>query len=137
MARDNRPGSVRSYAYDQLRWWQTVGVEWDKVTPAEVRDLVLWLKQATKPRTAARTTSAATTGRFNLVTRKRHLGDQYEPSTIRHSNALLRSFYRFWIDDVGAGLLINPVPLDGGGAGRTRTTTRWSPSSSKAGCATI
>jgi hypothetical protein len=25
---------------------------------------------------------------------------------------VLRSFYGFWIDDVGAGPLINPVPLD-------------------------
>jgi integrase len=115
VAQDNRLGSVRSYAYDLLRWWrwlQAVGVEWDKATPAEVRDLVLWLKQATKPRAAARTTSAATAGRVNPVTRKRHLGDQYEPRTIRHSNAVLRSFYRFWIDDVGAGPLINPVLLD-------------------------
>jgi integrase/recombinase XerD len=94
------------------RWSRSVGVDWDKATPAEVRDLVLWLKQATKPRAAARTTSAATAGRVNPVTRKRHLGDQYEPRTIRHSNAVLRSFYRFWIDDVGAGPLINPVPLD-------------------------
>jgi hypothetical protein len=64
VARDNRLGSVRSYAYDLLRWWwlQAVGVEWDKVTPVEVRDLVLWLKQATKPRTAARTASAAMAG---------------------------------------------------------------------------
>jgi integrase len=115
VARDNRRGSVRSYAYDLLRWWRwllAVGVEWDRATPAEVRDLVLWLKQAAKPRTAARTTSAVTAGRVNPVTRKRHLGDQYEPRTIRHSNAVLRSFYGFWIDDVGAGPLINPVPLD-------------------------
>jgi len=37
VARDNRPGSVRSYAYVLLRWWrwlQVVGCGWDKVTPA-------------------------------------------------------------------------------------------------------
>ncbi len=91
VARDNRAGSVRSYAYDLLRWWRwlrAVGVEWDKATPAEVRDLVLWLKQTGKPRQAPRTTSAATAGRVNPITRKRHLGDRYEPRTIRHSNAL-------------------------------------------------
>jgi integrase/recombinase XerD len=27
-----------------------VGVEWDKATPAENRDLVLWMRQAPKPR---------------------------------------------------------------------------------------
>ena len=114
VARDNRPGSVRSYAYDLLRWWRwlrAVGVEWDKATPAEVRDLVLWLKQMAKPRQAPRTTSAAMAGRVNPITRKRYLGDQYEPRTIRHSNAVLRSFYLFWIE-MGEGPLINPVRLD-------------------------
>jgi integrase/recombinase XerD len=87
-----------------------------------VRDLVLWLMRATKSRTAARTRSAATAGRANPVTRKPHLGDQYEPRTIRHSNAVLRSFYRFWID-VGAGPLINPVPGQRGWARNVRCTT--------------
>lgn len=122
VARDNRPGSVRSYAYGLLRWWRwlrAVGVEWDRATPAEVRDLVLWLRQAPKPRRAARTSSAATAGGINPVTRKRHLGDAYEPRTIRHSNAVIRSFYEFWIE-AGAGPLINPVQLDrrGGRSGR-------------------
>lgn len=114
VARDNRPSSVRSYAYGLLRWWRwllAVGVEWDKATPAEMRDLVLWLQQAAKPRRHARTASTATAGRVNPVTRKRHLGDRYEPRTIRHSNAVIRSFYEFWIDDLGGGPLINPVQL--------------------------
>jgi integrase/recombinase XerD len=113
VAQDNSPGSVRSYAYGLLRWWRwlrAVGVEWDKATPAEARDLVLWLRQAAKPRLAARTASAATAGTVNPVTRKRHLGDAYEPRTIRHSNAVVRSFYEFWIE-AGAGPLINPVRL--------------------------
>jgi integrase/recombinase XerD len=49
VARGNRIGSVRSYAYGLLRWWRwlvAVGVDWDKVTSAEVRDFVLWLGQA-------------------------------------------------------------------------------------------
>lgn len=114
VARDNRPGSVRSYAYDLLRWWrwlQVVDVDWDKTTSAEVRDFVLWLRQASKPRRSARTASAATTGTINPVTRKQHLDDHYQPRTVRHSNAVLRSFYEFWIDR-GQGPLINPVPLD-------------------------
>ena len=60
VAQDNSPGSVRSYAHDLLRWWRwliAVGVEWDKATPAEARDLVLWLRQAAKARPAARTAS--------------------------------------------------------------------------------
>jgi Phage integrase, N-terminal SAM-like domain len=91
IARDNRPGSVRSYAYALLRWWRwlhAVGVEWNQATPAEARDLVLWLKQAAKLRQSKRTTSAATAGTINPVTRKRHLNDQYTPNTIRHSNSM-------------------------------------------------
>ena len=41
VARGNRAGSVRSYAYGLLRWWrwlEAVGVGWDKATSAEVRD---------------------------------------------------------------------------------------------------
>jgi integrase len=47
----------------------------------------------------------------NPVTRKRYLGDGYEPRTVRHSNAVLRSFYEFWAE-IGEGPLINPVRLD-------------------------
>jgi integrase len=113
-ARGNRSGSVRSYAYDLLRWWRwlrAVGVAWDKATPAEVRDLVLWLTRAGKPRRAPRTVSAATAGTVNQVTGKQYVDDRYQPRTVRHSNAVLRSFYEFWIE-LGGGPLINPVPLD-------------------------
>jgi integrase/recombinase XerD len=105
---------VYSYAYALLRWWrwlQAVGVAWDKATPAEVRDLVLWLKQAAKPRRSPRTASAATAGTVNPITRKQYLDDKYKPNTTRHSNAVVRSFYEFWIE-LGDGPLINPVPLD-------------------------
>ncbi|MFI0454262.1 site-specific integrase [Actinomadura sp. 6N118] len=113
VAQGRRPGSVRSYAYDLLRWWRwlrAVGVEWDRATSVEVCDLVLWLQRATKRRRTARTTSAATAGTINPITRKLHPGDRYQPRTIRHSNAVLRAFYEFWIER-GAGPLVNPVPL--------------------------
>jgi integrase/recombinase XerD len=57
--------------------------------------------------------SASTAGTINPVTRKRHLGDGYQARTIRHNNAVIRSFYEFWIE-YGAGPLINPVRLDRG-----------------------
>jgi Phage integrase, N-terminal SAM-like domain len=110
VARGNRAGSVRSYAYGLLRWWRwlaAVGVDWDKATSAEVRDFVLWLGQAAKPRTSPRTASAATAGTVNAVTRKRYLGDQYEPRTVRHGNAVLRSFYEFWIELGGGPLAVH------------------------------
>jgi integrase len=113
IARDNRTGSVRSYAFDLLRWWrwlQVVEVEWDKATSAEVRDFVLWLGAATKPSAASRTVSAVTVGTTNPITKKPYLDHRYKPRTIRHSNAVLRSFYDFWIES-GSGPLITPVPL--------------------------
>lgn len=112
-AQGNRAGSVRSYAYALLRWWRwlrVVEVEWDKATSAEVREFVLWLGQARKPRRAARTVTASTAGTVNPVTGKQHLGDGYEPRTVRHSNAVLRTFYEYWLD-VGLGPLVNPVAL--------------------------
>jgi integrase/recombinase XerD len=120
VARGNRPGSVRSYAYDLLRWWRfllAIEVEWDKVTSTEVRDFVLWLQQARKPRRARRTKSVTTAGRINPVTRKQHLDDRYTVRTVRHGNAVLRSFYDYWIE-LGEGPLVNPVPREQARGGR-------------------
>jgi integrase len=47
-------------------------------------------------------------GQINPVTRKRHQDDRYQPRTIRHSNAVLRSFYQFTVDEQ-CGPLVNPV----------------------------
>lgn len=113
VARGNSPSSVRSYAYALLRWWRwllVVDVAWDRATAEQTRDFVLWLGQATKPRNSPRAGSVATAGTVNPITGKRHLGDRYEPRTVRHSNAVLRSFYDFWLD-TGSTVLVNPVPL--------------------------
>lgn len=111
VARGNRPGSIRSYAFGLLRWWRwlrAVGVEWDRATSAEVRDLVLWLRMSTKPAAGSRTRSLTTAGTVNAVTGKRYLDDNYAPRTIRHSNAVVGSFYDFWIE-AGSAPLVNPV----------------------------
>ncbi|MER6945081.1 tyrosine-type recombinase/integrase [Nonomuraea sp. NPDC000554] len=114
VARGQKAGSVRSYAYVLLRWWRwlhAIGVAWEKATSAEVREYVLWLQRAPKPTKATRTTSAATAGTINPITRKHYPSDQYAPRTVRHSNAVLRSFYEFWIER-GEGPLVNPVPQE-------------------------
>lgn len=108
-----QPTSVRSYAYDLLRWWrwlEVVQVAWDKAKPDDVRDYVLWLQRTVKPRTSPRTASSSTVGTINPRTRKSYLDDRYKPRTTRHSNAVLRSFYEFWME-IGEGPLVNPVPL--------------------------
>jgi len=112
-ARGCSAGSVRSYAYALLRWWRwlrRVDVAWDRATVAEVRDLVLWLSQADKPHRAPRARSVSTVGRTNTVTGKPYLSDCYAPRTVRHSNAVIRAFYEFWIEQ-GEGPLVNPVVL--------------------------
>ena len=114
VSRGRSSSSVRSYAYDLLRWWRwlrVIDVEWNKATAVDVKDFVLWLLSATKPRKLPRTVSAPSAGTVNTVTRKRYLDDRYQARTVRHSNAVVRDFYEFWLD-VGSGPLVNPVPLD-------------------------
>ena len=111
VARGNRPASVRSYAYALLRWWRwlrVVEVSWDRAGSAEVRDLVLWLQCTSKPRRSARTASALTVGTVNPVTGKQYLNDGYASRTVRHSNAVVASFYEFWMES-GSAPLLNPV----------------------------
>lgn len=111
LARGNSPGSVRSYAYGLLRWWRwlaAVGVEWDRATSAEVRDLVLWLQLHPKVARSARTVSAGTAGTVNQLTGKQYLGDHFAARTIRHSNAVVASFYDYWAE-FGQGPVVNPV----------------------------
>ncbi len=56
--------------------------------------------------------SGTVQGTINPITRKRHLGDQYEPRTVHHSNAVVRSFYDYWGEDIRSGPLISPIQLD-------------------------
>jgi integrase/recombinase XerD len=114
VARGKTPGTVRSYAFVLLRWWRflrAIDVRWDRATSAETRDFALWFQRAGKPGADRRTVSARTAGTINPVTRKQYLDDSYKPATVRHSNAVLRSFYGFWIEQ-GLGPVVNPVPQD-------------------------
>lgn len=116
----NAAGSVRSYAGGLLRWWRfllAVEVGWDRATPVEGRDFVLWMRQASKPIAARRTVSAATAGRVNPITRKPYLGDGYAVRTIRHNNAVVRAFYEFF-GERGEGPLLNPMPRERVAGGR-------------------
>jgi integrase len=120
VAQGRSRGTVRTYAYVLQRWWRfliAVGIAWDRATSAEVRDYVLWLRCAAKPGATQRTASARTAGTVNPITRKRYPGDQYQPATIGHSNAVLHGFYEFWIEQ-GAGPLVNPVPRERVAGGR-------------------
>jgi integrase/recombinase XerD len=111
VASGNRSGSVRSYAFDLLRWWRwlrVLDVSWERASSVEVRDYALWLGAATKPGAVARTASMATAGTVNVNTRKAYLDDRYQPRTVRHALAVLHGFYEYWVD-FGEGPVVNPV----------------------------
>jgi len=121
-----RSGStLRSYSVDLLRWWRflgAVGVEWDRASRTEARDFSCWIQltakqrlQTSRPR-AARLSSRAP-GAPNPVTGKPAAGDGYAPSTVAHSETVLRRFYDFH-RDCGTGPVLNPFPLDASRRGR-------------------
>jgi site-specific recombinase XerD len=111
--------TLRSYSVDLLRWWRfldAVGVGWDRASRAEARDFSCWIQltakqrlQTSRPR-AARLPSRVP-GAPNPVTGKPTSGDGYAPSTVAHSETVLRRFYDFH-RDCGTGPVLNPFPLD-------------------------
>ena len=121
-----RSGStLRSYAGDLLRWWRfldAVGVGWDRASRAEARDFSCWIQltakqrlQTSRPKKARLSLRAA--GAPNAVTGKPVPGDGYAPSTVAHSETVLRRFYDFHRDG-GTGPTLNPFPLDSSRRGR-------------------
>ena len=117
--------TLRSYSVDLLRWWRfldAAGVEWDRASRAEARDFSCWIQltvkqrlQTSRPRAAR--WSSRTPGAPNLVTGKPASGDGYAPSTVAHSETVLRRFYDFH-RDAGSGPVLNPFPLDASRRGR-------------------
>jgi len=111
--------TLRSYSVDLLRWWRfldAVDVKWDRASRAEARDFSCWIQltakqrlQTSRPR-AARLSSKAP-GAPNPVTGKPASGDGYAPSTVAHSETVLRRFYDFH-RDCGTGPVLTPFPLD-------------------------
>ena len=91
-------------------------MKWDRASRAEARDFSCWIQltakqrlQTSRPR-AARLSSRAP-GAPNPVTGKPASGDGYAPSTVTHSETVLRRFYDFH-RDCGTGPVLNPFPLD-------------------------
>jgi integrase len=111
-AGDMPDSSCRSYVFDLLRWWRflaAVSVEWDRAQRLDVRDLVLWLRQAPNPQRVRTRPAAPAAGSVNPRTSKPYLAKGYAPRTINHQLAVLSHFYDFHLG-AGRGPLINPVP---------------------------
>lgn len=113
VANDSSPHTIRAYALSLLRFlrylWST-DREWDRATRADVRDFVLWAKQA--PKFVGRKRPAQQRLAVNRVTGKRVQTSKYAPTTINHTLAAVQDFYRFHLEE-GRGPVVNPVPSAG------------------------
>ena len=119
LASGKSESTLRSYSVDLLRWWRfldAVDVGWDRASRAEARDFSCWIQltakqrlQTSRPRAARLSSRSA--GAPNPVTGKPASGDGYAPSTVAHSETVLRRFYDFH-RDCGTGPVLNPFPLD-------------------------
>lgn len=119
-AGDMSDSSCRSYAHDLLRWWRflsAIGVDWEQVQRVDVRDLVLWLRQARNPQRVRTRPGAPVPGSVNARTGKPYPVDGYAPRTINHQLSVLKQFYDFHLG-AGRGPVINPVPASKHGGAR-------------------
>ncbi|MFJ4585587.1 site-specific integrase [Streptomyces echinatus] len=132
LATGKAAATVRSYGMDLLRWWRflhAVEVPWDRATRMDARDFSCWIQLTVKPRaSAAKRWPARTVGAPNPVTGKTPLGPGCAPSTVAHSETVLRRFYDLH-RDAGSGPLLNPFPLDlARRSGRAHAHhNRWTP----------
>ena len=125
LASGKSESTLRSYSVDLLRWWRfldAVGIAWSRASRVEARDFSCWIQltakqrlQTSRPRAAR--LSSRVPGAPNPVTGKPASGDGYAPSTVAHSETVLRSFYDFH-RDCGTGPVLNPFPLDSSRRGR-------------------
>ncbi|MFJ1547690.1 hypothetical protein [Streptomyces sp. NPDC088246] len=115
LAAGKAAATVRSYGMDLLWWWRfllAVDVPWDRATRVDARDFSCWIQLTAKPRAAsAKRRPSRSVGAPNPVTGKPMPGSGYAPSTVVHSETVLRRFYDMH-RDAGTGPLLNPFPLD-------------------------
>lgn len=134
LASGKSESTLRSYSVDLLRWWRfldAVDVQWDRASRAEARDFSCWILltakqrlQTSRPRKARLASRAA--GAPNPVTGKPASGDGYAPSTVAHSETVLRRFYDFH-RDYATGPVLNPFPLDASRRRRGRPNAHHNP----------
>jgi hypothetical protein len=111
-ASDCSPGTLRSYAFDLLRWFRFLHRQWtpwERAERTDVRDFVEWLREAPVPQRLNRRPEAPEPGSVNPVTGKQSPGAKYAARTINHQLSVLFGFYE-WACAAGVGPLVNPVP---------------------------
>jgi integrase/recombinase XerD len=108
-----RPLTLRSYAYDLLRWLRflaAVGVGFDEAVRSDYGDFLRWLGEHGKTGGARRARRDPGGVRLNRVTGKLAPDERwFDPATLAHSRIVLHEFYEFLLDR-GSRPVINPVP---------------------------
>lgn len=113
-ASDCSDSTLRSYAYDLLRWFRFLRerfTAWEKAERLDVRALVEHMKTAPTANALRRGVDAPAA--VNAVTRKKGPGVSYAANSINHQLTVLSSFYDFALE-MGLGPLVNPVPRQRG-----------------------
>lgn len=113
--------TLRSYAYDLLRWFRFLHsrwTPWERAERIDVREFVEWLRETPVQQRLNRGTDAPAPGSVNPLTGKASLGTTYAARTINHQLSVLFGFYE-WACAADLGPLVNPVP-----AQRTRAGGR-------------
>ncbi|WP_102508750.1 tyrosine-type recombinase/integrase [Sanguibacter massiliensis] len=106
----HRASTVRSYAFGLLRWFRflaAVGVAWDRATPTDARDFVIWMRHTTKTGGAKNPSKRNPRVSRNAQTGKPYLGTQFRPATINHNETVVHEFYEF--HRRSGAILLNPV----------------------------
>lgn len=109
-ASDCSPTTLRSYAYDLLRWFRFLHerfVAWERAERADVRALVEFMRAGPTATGLRRGLERGTV--VNAVTGKLASGNAFAPRTINHQLTVLAGFYDFALD-ADLGPLLNPVP---------------------------
>lgn len=124
-ASDCQPTTLRSYAYDLLRWFRFLNdrfIDWTRAERVDIRALVEHMRAQPTANALRRDLSPPAT---NAITHKTGPGLTFAPRTINHQLSVLSAFYDFAID-AGLGPLVNPVPATRSGQ-RERSNAHHNP----------
>lgn len=117
-ASDCSAATLRSYAYDLLRWFRFLHdrfTPWERAERLDVRALVEHMRTAPTANTLRRGPDSPAV--INPVTRKRGPGMTFSVNSINHQLTVLSSFYDFAME-MDLGPLVNPVPRQRGSRSR-------------------
>ncbi len=120
-ASDCSTATLRSYAFDLLRWFRFLHdrlIGWERAERVDVRAFIEHLRETPNPQRLRRRADGPPPGSVNVVTGKAELSAKYAARTINHQLSVLLGFYEHACA-ADLGPLVNPVP-----AQRTRRGTR-------------